>query len=300
MAEAVQLGEQGGRRHGLAIDGHGIAILESDLDIGRLVGCILGRNGALKDVRRRLNPWVFQHLALGRGVQEVGIDGEGRFPALVLGHLDLVLLGKFDEVGAALELPFPPGRHDLDVGVEGIGRQFEADLIVALSGGAVGDGIGPGLGGDLDQALGDERPGDGRAEKIDALIERIGAKHREDEIADEFLAQVFNEDFLDAEHLGLLAGRLQFAALAKIGREGHDFGLVFGLEPFEDDGGVEAAGIGEDDFLDFLPGHDGPLFHAGAYHGGGCPGNPRVNLFEWLVNGRLRRASGSGAHAGAT
>ena len=163
--------------------------------------------------------------------------------------------GEVDQVGAALEFPFAPGGDDLDVGVQRIGREFEAHLVIALAGGAMGDGIGAGLRGDLDQALGDQRPGDGGAEQIDAFIEGIGAEHREDEIADEFLAQVLDIDFLDAQQLGLLAGRLQLATLAQIGGEGHDLGAIFGLQPFQDDRGVETARIGEDDFLDFLLGH---------------------------------------------
>ena len=55
--------------------------------------------------------------------------------------------------------------------------------------------------------------------------------------------------------LGLLARRLDLPALAQIGGEGHDLGAIFGLQPFEDDRGVEPAGIGEDDFLDFLHRH---------------------------------------------
>ena len=92
MAQAVELGEKRGGRHGLAVDGDGIALQELDLDVGRLVGRILRRDGALVDVGRRLLPRVFQHLAFGGGVQQVGIDREGRFAALVLGHRDLVLL----------------------------------------------------------------------------------------------------------------------------------------------------------------------------------------------------------------
>jgi hypothetical protein len=119
----------------------------------------------------------------------------------------------------------------------------------------MGHGIGAGVTGDLDQALGDQRPGDRGAEQIDALIDRIGAEHGKDEIADELLAQVLDIDLLDAQHLGLLACRLQLAALAEIGGEGHDLGAIFGLQPLQDDGGVEAARIGEDDFLDLLLGH---------------------------------------------
>ena len=139
---------------------------------GRLVGRVFGRDGALIDIRRRLDPRIFQHFAFRGRVQEIGIDRERRFAALVLGHLDLVLLGEVDEVGAALELPFAPGRDDLDVGIERIGGEFEAHLVIALAGGAMGDGVGAGLGGDLDQALGDQRPRDRGAEQIDAFIER--------------------------------------------------------------------------------------------------------------------------------
>ena len=58
----------------------------------------------------------------------------------------------------------------------------------------MGDGIGADLLGDLDLLLGDQRPGDGGAQQIDALIDGIGAEHGEDVIADEFLAHILDED----------------------------------------------------------------------------------------------------------
>ncbi len=192
---------------------------------------------------------IFQNLALGRGVQQVGVDGERRFALLVLGNRDLMLLGEFEQVRTALERPVAPGGDDLDVGVQRIGRKLETDLVVALAGGAMRDGVGAGPGGDLDEVLGDQRAGDRRAEQVDAFIDSIGTEHREDEIAHEFLAHVLDEDLLDAEHLGLLARRLQLFALAEVGRERHDFRVEFGLKPLQDDRGIEAAGIGQHDFL---------------------------------------------------
>ena len=47
-----------------------------------------------------------------------------------------------------------------------------------------------------------------------------------------------------------VARRLELLALAEIGGEGHDLAAVGGLQPFEDDRGVEPAGIGQHDFLD--------------------------------------------------
>ena len=80
--------------------------------------------------------------------------------------------------------------------------------------------------GDLDQAFGDQRPGDRGAEQIDALVKGIGAEHRKDEIADEFLADILDIDLADAQHLGLAPRRLQFLALAEIGGEGHDLAAI--------------------------------------------------------------------------
>ena len=162
------------------------------------------------------------------------------------------------------EGPVPPGRDDADVRVQRVGRKLEAHLVVALAGRAVGDRIRAGLGGDLHQPLRDQRPGDRRAEQVDALVEGIGAEHRKDEVGDELLAQVLDVDLLDAHHLGLAAGRLEFVALAEIGREGHDLGAELGLEPFEDDRGVETAGIGKHHLLDvFCCGHSGSSVDCG-------------------------------------
>ena len=83
-----------------------------------------------------------------------------------------------------------------------------------------------GLVGDLDQPLGDQRPGDGRAEQVFALVDGIGAEHGENEIPDELLAQVVDVDFLDAHGLGLGAGRLDLLALADVGGEGDHFTAV--------------------------------------------------------------------------
>ena len=85
---------------------------------------------------------------------------------------------------------------------------------------------------------------------------RIGTEHREDVIAHKFFAQIFDENmfFLDAEQLCLFTGGLQFFTLAKIGSEGHDFAAIGGLQPLENDGRVEAAGIGENNAFDVFNG----------------------------------------------
>ncbi len=94
---------------------------------------------------RRFLRWVFQNLALRRGVQQVGIDGERCFALFVLGNRNLVLFGKFEKLRAALERPVAPWSDDLDVRVQRIGRKLEANLVVALAGRAMGDGVGAGF-----------------------------------------------------------------------------------------------------------------------------------------------------------
>ena len=116
-------------------------------------------------------------------MQHVGVDRERRFAALVLGNGDLVLLGERDQLLAALEAPLAPGRDDSDRGLERVVGELEAHLVVALAGRAVTDGVGAGLARDLDLLLGDQRPRDRGAEQVDALVERVGAEHREHEVA---------------------------------------------------------------------------------------------------------------------
>ena len=248
-AQLVQPGQDRGGGHRLAVDADGIALFETDLDVfGRIRG-LFGGHGALIDIIGCVLRGIFKHLALGRGMQKVRIDGEGRFAALVLGDGDLVGFGKFQQFRPAGQVPFTPGRDDLDFGVQRIGRQFEPYLIVALACRAMGYGIGAGFLSDLDQTLGNERARNGGAQQVQPFVDGVGPEHRKDEIAHEFLAQVFDVDVLDAHHLGFLARGLQLLPLTEVGGEGDDFAAVFRLQPFQDDGGIETAGVGENHFL---------------------------------------------------
>ena len=115
----------------------------------------------------------------------------------------------------------------------------------------MGDGVGADLLGDLDLLLGDQRARDRGAEQILPFVHRVGPEHREHVVAHEFLAQVLDEDVvrLDAEQQRLLPRRLELLTLAEIGGEGDDLAAVGLLQPFQNDRRVEAARIGEHDFL---------------------------------------------------
>ena len=115
----------------------------------------------------------------------------------------------------------------------------------------MGNGVGAYRVGDLDLALGDQWPGDRRAEKIQPLVHRVGAEHGKDIIANEVLAQVFDKYLAHAGHLRFGPRRLQLLALAEVGGEGDDLAGVCLLQPFEDDRRIEPARVGENHFLDW-------------------------------------------------
>ena len=227
----------------------GSPLLEADGDdLGR-VRSLLGVDGALVDVVGRDLGGILEHPCLPRRCAAGWHRPKGGFAAFVLGDGDLVEFGVFDQLRAALQVPFAPGRDHPDRRVEGIGGELEPHLIVALAGGAVGNRVSPALPGDFDQTLGDQGTGDGGAEQVLALVNRVGAEHRKHEIAHELLAQILDVDVSYAHHLGLATSRLQFLALPQIGGEGDHLAAVGALEPFEDDGGIEPARIGEHHFL---------------------------------------------------
>ena len=71
----------------------------------------------------------------------------------------------------------------------------------------------------------------------------VGAEHREHVIADEFLTQVLNEDmlWLYAQQQRLFARWLKLFALTQICRERDHFAAIGRVQPFQNDGSVEAA-----------------------------------------------------------
>ncbi len=101
-------------------------------------------------------------------------------------------------------------------------------------------GIGPGFLRDAHQMLADQRPRDRGSQQIQPLIQRVGPEHRKHEVPHELLAHIDDMNVLrrDPHQQGLLAGRLQFLALAQVGGEGHYLAAIFRLQPFQDDRGI--------------------------------------------------------------
>ncbi len=158
-------------------------------------------------------------------------------------------LGVGHEVRARAEVPVPPGRHDAEVRRERRVRQLEPHLVVALAGRAVGNRVRPLGAGHGHLPLGDQRPGEGRAQEIPGLIGGVGTQHGKDEVADELLAEIDDVHRARPSPERLLPDGDQLLGLAEVGRVGDDLGAVGLLEPGQDDRGVEAAGVRQDDLL---------------------------------------------------
>src|SRR5690606_13682946 len=136
--------------------------------------------------------------------------------------------------------------------LEGVGAELEAYLVVALAGGAVGDGVGALGARDLDHLLGDQRARERGAQQVVPLVDGAGAQHGEHELLDELAAQVDRVGAYGAGGERLDARLLDLLALADVGGEGHHLGAVRLLDPVEDHRGVEPARVGEHHLLDLL------------------------------------------------
>ena len=116
------------------------------------------------------------------------VGGVGRRPGA--GDLDAAFDGVVDLLLAGQAHAHPHGSDDLQPGVEGVDRDVEADLVVALAGAAVGDRVRALPVGDLDQQLRDERPRQRGGQGVDALVPGIRLEAGEHEVAHEALTPV--------------------------------------------------------------------------------------------------------------
>ena len=240
------------RRQGLAVDPHRHAVLEVNRHGFRLVGRHLRRHGhAEVDEIEAVGAEVFEIPRLVTGVQAVLVGAVG----LALRGLDrdVFLLAELDQFLAAgkprAEFRDPPGGEHGDRGVERLGGELEAALVVALAGGPMGVDRGPFTMGDLHADLADQRPGDRRAEQIRALITGLPLHRRKREVAAELLADVHDHGLRGAAVAGLLQRRLAvLAGLPEIDVDG-DHVVALLDEPAEDHRGVESARIGQHAFL---------------------------------------------------
>ena len=253
-ADEVQLFHQLHRAQGLAVDGNGHALGEFYGDVFRFVRRLRGRNGELQEavlIVLRLVDRVFQIQTFMGQVPHVLVFGIIGLAGDLQRHV--VSFGVVDLFVAGFDVPFPPGRDDLHIRGKTADGHLKTHLVVALAGAAVANGLGPFLAGDLHQLFGDQRTGQSGAQQIILFVGGVALHGGEDKIRDEFLFQVGYVKLGRSGLDGFFAQTVQLVFLAYVGGDGDDLRIVIVfLQPGDDDGRIQAAGISEDDFFDLF------------------------------------------------
>lgn len=170
--------------------------------------------------------------------------------ALGAGNGDTALSGVVEQVVATLEavveLWVPPWCNDLDVWLKGVEGQLEADLVVTLTGAAVGNGKAALLLSDLDLGAGDDWAGERGTEEVDVLVDGVALDGWPAELLDELFPEVLNVALLGSNCECLLLSSLEVLLLADVGHEA-DHAIALVKEVFENAGGVETTAVRETD-----------------------------------------------------
>ena len=108
------------------------------------------------------------------------------------------------------------------------------------------------LGGDLHQSLGDDGTCECGTHQI-LLVDSAGLNGRDDNVVDHLFGEVGCVELGSSGLDGLLLQPLQLIGLTHIAGHCDDFGIaVVLLQPGDDDGCIQTAGIGENDLLIFF------------------------------------------------
>ena len=215
----------------------------------RLVRRFFRRNGKDIHVARffggGVEPRVFENARFERNVEKVAVHRIRLFYRCVDGNVVLLRVG--DHLGAAWEFlaktVLPPRCNDFQRRSQRGGGEFKPDLVISFSGCAMGDCVCSFGLGDFDHFLGDARTGDACAEEVLAFVNGSGLHHREDEIAGELLAEIFDETCARSGFERLRVEAIELLFLADVGAEGDDFSGVCFFQPSEQDARVETTGI---------------------------------------------------------
>src|SRR5437763_2017586 len=226
-----------------AVDGDRKSLVEGEHHLDRLRR---RRARQLEDLLRGLDPGVLQDAALDRTPPEILVDRvraglrhrDGN--AEPLGVLDRLLAGE----------PPPPHRSQrLEIRGERARRHLEADLVVALAGTAVGDGVGPVLTGGGHHVPDDERTGERRHEWVLALVPGVRLQRRSHEVARELLTGVDHDRLHGAGGQRPLTEAVEVTALPDVGSKGDHLHPHLLPQPPHRHRRVQTAAVGQDHSL---------------------------------------------------
>ena len=113
----------------------------------------------------------------------------------------------------------------------------------------MGNGVCAFLFGNLYQAFADDGARKGGAQQVFAFVDRARLHGGDDVFVDKFIRQIFDIQFGGAGFEGFFLQPAELCALAHIRGHGNDLAAIVFLEPRDDDGGIQPAGIGENDFV---------------------------------------------------
>ena len=177
----------------------------------------------------------------------VGLPGD------LQGHV--VGLGVVDLLVPRLDVPDSPGSKNLHLRSKSLDGKLKSYLVVALAGAAVSDGVGALRLGDLHQTLCYDGPGKGGAQKIPFIV---GAHHHggDDHVVHHLIGEILHIELGCAGLDGLFLQAIQLGALSHVAGNGDDLRIIIVfLQPGDDDGGVQSAGVGQHHFFDLFLRH---------------------------------------------
>ena len=224
------------------------ALLEADFDIFSLVGSILGIDGKGPDVRGRLVPGILERAAFDGAAPHVVVDGVRRsFGSL---HRNAVLGSPVDFLFTGVKFPVANGSENLELRIEGLDGGFEANLVVALAGAAMGDVLRAVLVRGLDHVLGEQRTRKGGKQRVGVLVEAVGGKRLGEVLAGVFLTHVhgLGSDCAALERLVLDVLEVGLV-LANVAANSDNVEVLFNLQPLQAARGVQTAGVCEYNFF---------------------------------------------------
>ena len=149
-----------------------------------------------------------------------------------------------------VKFPIANGSENLKLRVEGLDGGFEANLVVALAGAAMGNVLRAVLVRSLDHVLREQRTRKRGKQRVGVLVEAVGGKRLGEVLAGVFLAHIhgLGSDCAALERLVLDVLEVGLV-LADVAANSDNVEVLFNLQPLQAARGVQTAGVCEYDFF---------------------------------------------------